>query len=70
MATKKPDIITESDGFFDFIGLAPGTYYAKVDEAQMVKLQMKASPTYRFKITLNKDGDVIDGLKFVVENMH
>ena len=59
--------LTESDGFFDFIGLAPGDYTARVDEAQLAKLSMQSSATMPFTITKNTEGDIVNNLKFVLQ---
>lgn len=61
-------MITEQDGYFDYIGLVPGNYYATIDNDQMLKLKMLGTPAQPFKIALNKDGDIVGGLKFVVQS--
>src|SRR5450631_680744 len=56
---------TEMDGSFDFSGLPPGNYLAHINPAQMRKLNMGSSPeTLPFTILANKNGDVVEGLKF------
>lgn len=58
-------ILTESDGFFSFIGLTPGSYTARIDTSQLLKLRFTASPAViPFHIKRSKDGDVADGLDF------
>ncbi|SFD78647.1 hypothetical protein SAMN05518672_103213 [Chitinophaga sp. CF118] len=58
-------ILTESDGFFNYMGLAPGTYTARMDPSQLHKLRLTASPAIiPFQIIRNKDGDIVDGLEF------
>jgi hypothetical protein len=60
--------VSESDGYFSFLGLAPGKYTASLDEKQMKKLHLHASPAkFPFTILRKKDGDVVDGLIFEVE---
>ena len=60
--------LTESDGYFSFLGLAPGSYTARIDTAQLHKLNMAASPAVLpFNISGTTDGDVVDGLQFVLE---
>ena len=60
--------VTEPDGSFSFSGLAPGIYYAQINTAQMQKLNMKSSPeAIPFTIEINRDGELIDGLNFVLQ---
>ena len=59
--------LTEADGYFSLMELAPGNYTAQIDAAQVQKLQMTASPAISFKIRPNKDGDVVDGLRFELQ---
>lgn len=61
-------VLSESDGFFNFVGLAPGVYTAGVDANQLIKLNMVSSPALSFKILQNRDGDMVSGLRFVLEN--
>lgn len=61
--------LTESDGYFSFMKLAPGAYTAQIDSTQLHKLQMASSPALSFKILSNKDGDVVDGLRFVLRSL-
>lgn len=58
---------TDSDGFFDFIGLAPGEYKASVDAAQLAKLHMTSSPALSFKILQNVEGDIVNTLEFILQ---
>lgn len=59
--------LTEEDGYFSFTELAPGTYTAGVDATQLQKLKLIASPVLSFIILSNKDGDVKDGLNFILQ---
>jgi hypothetical protein len=61
-------MLTESDGFFDFIGLAPGEYTASVDAVQLTKLQMISSPALSFKISQNVEGDIVNNLEFILQS--
>lgn len=62
-------VITESDGYFSYLGLAPGKYTARVDEAQLLKLNLISSPANTsFTIKLSKEGDVVEGLRFILDN--
>jgi len=60
-------ILTESDGYFSFLGLPPGDYTASLDTAQLSKLNLKSTPvTVPFNIKISTEGSVTDGLEFVV----
>lgn len=62
--------LTESDGYFSFLGLAPGNYFAMVNDGQMRNLRMSASPhSQSVTIVKNIDGDQISGLDFVLSPM-
>lgn len=63
-------VLSEEDGFFSFIGLASGSYIARVDTVQLQKLGMTVVPTeIPFKINNSVDGDVVDGLKFLLKTI-
>jgi hypothetical protein len=59
--------LSEDDGFFTVIGLSPGKYSATIDPAQINKLQLVASPAINFEILPKREGDIKDGLKFVLK---
>ena len=60
-------VLTESDGFFSYIGLAPGKYYVSVDENQLKKLNFTANKNkIVFNIKPSKEGDIVEGLKFKI----
>ena len=56
--------LSESDGYFSYMGLTPGNYVVKIDAAQLQKLSMQASPAIPFIIKAKKEGDVADGMNF------
>jgi hypothetical protein len=59
--------MTEPDGYFSYLGLSPGSYFATIDPKQLLKLNMKASPaSIPFTIKKSKEGDVVDGLEFII----
>jgi hypothetical protein len=61
--------ITEDDGTFDFAGLAPGSYTAEVSPGQLERLHLTCHPwTLPFKISVKKDGDVAEGLEFILHS--
>jgi hypothetical protein len=59
--------LTEADGYFSLMELPPGNYTAQVDAAQIQKLQMISSAAISFKIQPKNEGDVVDGLQFVLQ---
>lgn len=59
--------LSETDGFFSFSGLPPGSYTARIDSIQLHNLKMTSLPgILQFNIVPNKDGDLVDGLKFIL----
>ena len=61
--------MTEQDGYFSYLGLAPGDYEIGVDTAQISKLSLAATPVhYPFNIKVNRDGDIIDGKDFLLKS--
>lgn len=60
--------LTEADGYFSYLGLVPGKYVAMVDTTQLNKIHMTSSPiSIPFTIKAGIDGDVFDGLEFVLK---
>lgn len=56
---------SESDGYFNYLGLGPGTYYAEVDKAQLAKLKYVSVPKrFDFEIHPSENGDIIDNIEF------
>jgi hypothetical protein len=61
--------ISETDGSFDFGGLMPGTYSAEVSAGQLERLHLICRPwTLPFKISAKRDGDVAEGLEFILQS--
>jgi hypothetical protein len=62
--------LSESDGYFNFLGLPAGKYRAMVDTTQLRRINMKATPTYlEFMLERSIDGDVRDDLEFVLRSV-
>jgi len=62
--------VTEADGSFDYTGLPPGSYNARIPAYQLDKLHLKAQPAYiPFTITASKEGDMITDLKFTLQHL-
>ena len=64
---KVTTIMTERDGGFTFLGLAPGDYTARVDSAQLERLNLKSSPpSINFTILPHLLGDIVYDLEFLL----
>ncbi len=58
---------SESDGYIDFMGLAPGDYVARIDAGQMKNLSFRAEPPEKeFTIKISEQGDIVEGIDFVL----
>ena len=61
-------ILSESDGYIDYLGLPPGKYYARLDESQLHNLGYSCEPEFiEFTIKTSSEGDMFDGLSFVLK---
>jgi hypothetical protein len=61
------ETLSESDGYIDYLGLAPGDYVACVDTAQLNNLNFTVDPLCReFKIKALEQGDIVNGLDFIL----
>ncbi|HMF69893.1 MAG TPA: hypothetical protein VK616_00385 [Flavitalea sp.] len=58
--------LSESDGYFSYMGLPPGSYSIGIDPEQLLKLKIDAAPTLQFTIQTTIEGDVEDGLQFIL----
>ncbi len=57
--------LSEEDGYFSFLGLVPGHYFAKIDAVQLQNINMVANPSLvPFNIEASMDGDQATGLEF------
>ncbi len=62
--------LSEFDGYYSYLGLAPGSYFACPDTSQLSLLGMTSAPgLINFSITAGIDGDIVDGLDFILEKM-
>ena len=59
--------LTESDGYFSFMDLPPGKYTARLNDTQLQVLQLKSTAPLPFEVKMSKDGDIIDGLNFILQ---
>ncbi|HSP12962.1 MAG TPA: hypothetical protein VLO29_10595 [Salegentibacter sp.] len=60
-------ILSESDGYFSFLGLKSGNYSAQPDSSQLDRLDMTEIDPISFNINNGQDGDFVDDLEFVVQ---
>ncbi len=59
--------LSESDGYFSYLGFIPGSYTATLDSAQLVRLKMSGTPvSHSFTIAEDSYGDIVDGLDFTL----
>jgi hypothetical protein len=65
--TKVAETLSEFDGYFNYLGLKPGKYTVRVDEAQLNNLNYKSLPkVHQVTIKVSEYGDIIDGLDFTL----
>ena len=59
--------LSESDGYFNYLGLGPGKYYAEIDSLQLSRIKAEAKPKqFDFEIKPSINGDIIDNIEFVL----
>ncbi len=59
--------LTEYDGYFNYLGLAPGNYKASLDSSQLLKINMEINnPEIPFIIHSKREGDIVEGLDFLL----
>ena len=60
--------ISESDGYFSYLGLAPGNYIIRLDPLQLQKLNMESVPG-DLTVTMKriKDGDAVSNLSILLK---
>lgn len=65
---KVKSILTEGDGYFNYLGLKPGRYTIQIDKAQLETLNLQATPSSKsFEIETKEYGDIVDELEFSLE---
>lgn len=63
-------ILSESDGYFNYLGLPPGNYTASPDSAQLNRLGYSSSPgSFDFTISPSVYGDIIDDITFTLTSV-
>ncbi|HSI69358.1 MAG TPA: SdrD B-like domain-containing protein, partial [Gillisia sp.] len=61
-------MISETDGYFSFLGLKSGNYSAQPDRSQLQKLRKTEMDSIVFTIINGQDGDIADNLEFVIKD--
>lgn len=63
------ETLSESDGYVYYLGLSPGEYIASLDSAQLSLLDFTADKVQiPFKIENLEDGDIADGINFILSS--
>ena len=59
--------LTESDGYYTYLGLKPGKYTVRIDREQLKRINMVSAPQ-QMPVTFSNsmDGDMIDGIDFLL----
>lgn len=67
---KVADILSESDGYYSYLGLKPGDYTIRIDKKQLEKLGYFAMPnTQKVTIKSSINGDYVEGLNFTIQSI-
>lgn len=57
-------LVSESDGFFSYLGLKSGAYSAQLDQEQLKNLKLESNGPFNFEILNTEEGDFMDNLEF------
>ena len=69
--SKVAETLSESDGYFSYLGLKPGEYSVRVDENQLKKLGYEVTPNKKnITIKPSLDGDIVDGVDFEIKSIN
>ena len=64
------ETLSESDGYFTWLGFEPGEFVARIDSAQLKDLNFVVEPLQKaFTIKILEEGDVVGDVDFVLKNM-
>jgi hypothetical protein len=65
---KVAEIVSESDGFYNYLGLKLGSYHIRLDDEQLRKLNYQSDPREQvLLVKASEDGTVVDGLDFKLQ---
>ncbi len=61
------EVLSESDGYFSYMGLHQGDYFASIDSTQLSNLDLTTNPLkMEFSIKMLEEGDIVGDLNFVL----
>lgn len=64
---KVAETLSESDGYFTYLGLNPGSYTIRLDDEQLEKLKYQSTPRmHSVVIKVSEEGTIVEGLDFQV----
>ena len=65
------ETLSESDGYFNYLGLKPGIYTVQIDPDQLGNLKYQSTPPVQnLVIKASVGGDIADGIDFVLTKMN
>jgi hypothetical protein len=62
-------ILSQSDGYFSYLGLKSGNYSAQPDSSQLKSLDLAEIAPISFNLKNGQDGDIFDNLEFVLKDL-
>ena len=66
---KVAETLSESDGYFNYLGLKPGVYTIRIDGEQLEQLNYQSLPlVHTTIIKISEEGTIIEGLNFKVKD--
>lgn len=64
--SKVANVLSDQDGYYSYMGLAPGTYTIRIDKDQLNNLHMTGSAEKTITIKATTEGSLEEGLDFFV----
>ncbi|AWG20477.1 hypothetical protein FFWV33_02495 [Flavobacterium faecale] len=67
---KVAETLSESDGYYSYLGLKPGKYLVRPDDEQLQKLKFQSSPVkYEIGFKVTEEGEIVEGLDFNIRSI-
>lgn len=67
---KVAETLSESDGYYSYLGLKPGKYLVRPDDEQLQKLKFQSAPVkYEIGFKITEEGEIVDGLDFNIRSI-